>query len=233
MSGPERCLKRRPGWAAMDLQFRPVGLSYDQCASCSHCFSNAAVPEPAKWPATQRGQGPHAPPLPPRRRMHQCASGAARPTGSPSPARCASCRQGHGEPGGCGSAPPGPRGSPGDSPHSPRSWTAVRREEEWGVGVQWDNGGMRAGVAVKNNWWWPGGAESDAAEVCTALCSLHRTIVTMFSTHVTIYHHLISQAGWNRCNLSIYLHCSLHCAVAHAGPGRVVTEGVGVLGVVW
>ena len=29
--------------------------------------------------------------------------------------------------------------------------------------------------------------------------------MTMFSTHVTIYHHLISQAGWNRCNLSIYL----------------------------
>ena len=31
------------------------------------------------------------------------------------------------------------------------------------------------------------------------------TIVTMFSTHVTIYHHLISQAGWNRCNLFISL----------------------------
>ena len=30
---------------------------------------------------------------------------------------------------------------------------------------------------------------------------------TMFSTNVTFYHHLISQAGWNRCNLSIYL-CS-------------------------
>ena len=28
---------------------------------------------------------------------------------------------------------------------------------------------------------------------------------SMFSTHVTMYHHLISQAGWNRCNLSIYL----------------------------
>ena len=28
-------------------------------------------------------------------------------------------------------------------------------------------------------------------------------IVTMFRTNVTIYHHLISQAGWNRCNLSI------------------------------
>ena len=27
----------------------------------------------------------------------------------------------------------------------------------------------------------------------------------MFSTNVTIFHHLISQAGWNRCNLSIYL----------------------------
>ena len=25
---------------------------------------------------------------------------------------------------------------------------------------------------------------------------------TMFSTNVTIYHHLISQAGWNRCYLS-------------------------------
>ena len=37
------------------------------------------------------------------------------------------------------------------------------------------------------------------------LFTLQWTIVTMFSTHVTIYHHLISQAGWNRCNLSIYL----------------------------
>ena len=27
----------------------------------------------------------------------------------------------------------------------------------------------------------------------------------MFSTNVTIYHHPISQAGWNRCYLSIYL----------------------------
>ena len=35
--------------------------------------------------------------------------------------------------------------------------------------------------------------------------ALQWTIVTMYSTHVTIYHHLISQAGWNRCNLSIYL----------------------------
>ena len=31
------------------------------------------------------------------------------------------------------------------------------------------------------------------------------SLETMFSTHVTIYHHLISQAGWNRCNRSIYL----------------------------
>ena len=30
------------------------------------------------------------------------------------------------------------------------------------------------------------------------------TMVTMFRTNVTINHHLISQAGWNRCNLSIY-----------------------------
>ena len=35
--------------------------------------------------------------------------------------------------------------------------------------------------------------------------ALQWTIVTMFSTNVTIYHHLISQAGWNRCNLSIYI----------------------------
>ena len=27
---------------------------------------------------------------------------------------------------------------------------------------------------------------------------------TMFSTNVPIYHHHISQAGWNRCNVSIY-----------------------------
>ena len=37
------------------------------------------------------------------------------------------------------------------------------------------------------------------------LFALQWTIVTMFSTNVTTYHHLISQAGWNRCNLSIYL----------------------------
>ena len=37
------------------------------------------------------------------------------------------------------------------------------------------------------------------------LFALQWTIVTMFSTHVTIHHHLISQAGWNRCNLSFYL----------------------------
>ena len=35
--------------------------------------------------------------------------------------------------------------------------------------------------------------------------ALQWTIVTMLSTTVTICHHLISQAGWNRCNLSIYL----------------------------
>ena len=37
------------------------------------------------------------------------------------------------------------------------------------------------------------------------LFALQWTIVTMLSTNVTIYHHLISQAGWNRCNISIYL----------------------------
>ena len=36
------------------------------------------------------------------------------------------------------------------------------------------------------------------------LFALQWTIVTMLSTNVTIYHHLISQAGWNRCKLSIY-----------------------------
>ena len=38
--------------------------------------------------------------------------------------------------------------------------------------------------------------------------ALQWTVVTMFSTHVTISHRLISQAGWNRCNLFIYLSCS-------------------------
>ena len=37
------------------------------------------------------------------------------------------------------------------------------------------------------------------------LFALQWTILAMFSTNVTIFHHLISQAGWNRCNLSIYL----------------------------
>ena len=36
------------------------------------------------------------------------------------------------------------------------------------------------------------------------LFALQWTILAMFSTNVTIFHHLISQAGWNRCNLSIY-----------------------------
>ena len=42
------------------------------------------------------------------------------------------------------------------------------------------------------------------------LFALQWTIVTMLSTIVTIYHHLISQAGWNRCNLSILWgrHCN-------------------------
>ena len=39
----------------------------------------------------------------------------------------------------------------------------------------------------------------------SVIIALQWTIVTMFRTNVTIYHHLISQAGWNRCNLlSIY-----------------------------
>ena len=41
------------------------------------------------------------------------------------------------------------------------------------------------------------------------LFALQWTILAMFSTNVTIIHHLISQAGWNRCNLSIYL--SIFC----------------------
>ena len=45
---------------------------------------------------------------------------------------------------------------------------------------------------------WPEASQS-------ILFALQWTIVAMFSTNMTIYHHLISQAGWNRCNLSIYL----------------------------
>ena len=42
------------------------------------------------------------------------------------------------------------------------------------------------------------------------LFALQWTIVTMFSTNATIYHHLISQAGWNRCNQSIYISALLY-----------------------
>ena len=46
--------------------------------------------------------------------------------------------------------------------------------------------------------------------------ALQWTMVTMFRTNVTIYHHLISQAGWNRCNLSIYLsQIDLPCILFH------------------
>ena len=48
-----------------------------------------------------------------------------------------------------------------------------------------------------------------AAHRPPVLCEDDWTIVTMSSTHVTIYHHLISQAGWNRSNISIYLFVSL------------------------
>ena len=37
--------------------------------------------------------------------------------------------------------------------------------------------------------------------VVTFIFALQLTIVTMSSTNVTIYHHLISQAAWNICNL--------------------------------
>ena len=40
----------------------------------------------------------------------------------------------------------------------------------------------------------------------------------MFRTNVTIYHHLISQAGWNRCNLPIYLSSSPRIEGCHCGP---------------
>ena len=50
---------------------------------------------------------------------------------------------------------------------------------------------------------------------------------SMFSTNVTIFHHLISQAGWNRCNLSIYLSIYLHfcgkCFVS--GSHHLISQG--------
>ena len=56
------------------------------------------------------------------------------------------------------------------------------------------------------------------------LFALQWTIVTLFSTNVTIYHHLISQAGWNGCNLSIYLQkaCRVLFCIdrTHQGPVR-------------
>ena len=44
---------------------------------------------------------------------------------------------------------------------------------------------------------------SGLAPRCLGHCLLQWTIVTMARTNVTIYHPFISQAGWNRCNLSI------------------------------
>ena len=37
-----------------------------------------------------------------------------------------------------------------------------------------------------------------------ALLSFHSHYNSVDNTSVTIHHHLISHAGWNRCNLSIY-----------------------------
>ena len=49
------------------------------------------------------------------------------------------------------------------------------------------------------------------------LFALQWTIVT----NVTIYHHLISQAGWNRCNLYIYLSIYLSPALLLGLASRV------------
>ena len=58
---------------------------------------------------------------------------------------------------------------------------------------------------------WGGGPGigGDTATICLA-CSFAVLSFLFFynsvnNTNVTMYHHLISQAGWNGCNLSIYL----------------------------
>ena len=50
----------------------------------------------------------------------------------------------------------------------------------------------------------------------------------MFSTNVTIYHRLISQAGWNRCNLSIYLsiYLSSYTELMQVVPGRPLGDPI-------
>ena len=57
-------------------------------------------------------------------------------------------------------------------------------------------------------------------------------VTPMFRTTVTIYPHLISQAGWNRCNLSIYLSCSLsqkRTSPSRPGVGLTLRDEMSVL----
>ena len=68
------------------------------------------------------------------------------------------------------------------------------------------------GTSLPGNWSPWGGELGGTLQQCawlealqSFLFALQWTILAMFSTNVTIFHHLISQAGWNRCNLSIYL----------------------------
>ena len=63
-------------------------------------------------------------------------------------------------------------------------------------------------VGVQDLKYWKyrrGALPQDCVALQSFLFALQWTILAMFSTNVTIFHHLISQAGWNRCNLSIYL----------------------------
>ena len=58
---------------------------------------------------------------------------------------------------------------------------------------------VEAASRARARGWAPGSAPSQAPSFMSRLpviCSA----TTMFSTNVTIYYHLISQAGWNRCN---------------------------------
>ena len=56
-------------------------------------------------------------------------------------------------------------------------------------------------------------------------CNTHSlSLSTVDNTNVTMYHHLISQAGWNRCNLSIYLSCACFTCRTHLPRAHTCTH---------
>ena len=105
------------------------------------------------------------------------------------------------------------RGGAGSQARRAALRAAAGRRRRWGAA---EAGG--GGAGRQRRWRWgsarqPQGLAALAPPLpCGAPPSLSvggpgllTSVGTLFSTQVTIYHHLISQAGWNRCNLSLSL----------------------------